>query len=292
MIRATSRSYAEFRERLEGVPHSLPHNNIGGDLVNMLSPYDPIFWLHHVNLDRQWNAWQLMRPEFLSNYGGMSRFPNALLRQASSNDIIYPWNIATFKVFNTEDMCFKYGPLYNDPQIDQGSNVFRRSLPMTVPAVITATPKTATDHNTPADDDRKELIKIRKPSPIPDAWIKMNSLDKDKIREQEANIFAFIRKLNIVPDYISDAALWHKKMMLSELMQKVRVRNEHLHLHADLGDKSVTIAVKPEDIPHMEVPAWLEKLKAKIRQKAGKGIIVRGPHPEVQKLIAGGIAKN
>jgi tyrosinase len=52
---------------LEGLPHNLVHNCIGGvgpldpgpygNMTNFLSPVDPIFFLHHSNIDRLWDVW-------------------------------------------------------------------------------------------------------------------------------------------------------------------------------------------------------------------------------------------
>lgn len=42
---------------LEGGPHNLVHMTIHGDMATMLSPLDPIFWLHHANIDRIWAEW-------------------------------------------------------------------------------------------------------------------------------------------------------------------------------------------------------------------------------------------
>jgi len=45
---------------LEGQPHNLVHNSVGfpkGFMGNFLSPVDPIFFLHHANLDRLWDIW-------------------------------------------------------------------------------------------------------------------------------------------------------------------------------------------------------------------------------------------
>lgn len=52
---------------LEGMPHNTAHNCIGGDpqvpkgpwgnMTNNLSPVDPIFFLHHSNMDRLWDVW-------------------------------------------------------------------------------------------------------------------------------------------------------------------------------------------------------------------------------------------
>jgi tyrosinase len=42
---------------IEGQPHNWVHNSISGLMGLMLSPIDPIFWLHHANIDRIWTAW-------------------------------------------------------------------------------------------------------------------------------------------------------------------------------------------------------------------------------------------
>lgn len=52
---------------LEGFPHNKVHNYIGGmgpidpgpygNMTNFLSPVDPIFFLHHANMDRLWDVW-------------------------------------------------------------------------------------------------------------------------------------------------------------------------------------------------------------------------------------------
>jgi len=42
----------------EGTPHNTVHRNIGGNMGQLISPRDPIFWLHHCNIDRIWASWQ------------------------------------------------------------------------------------------------------------------------------------------------------------------------------------------------------------------------------------------
>jgi tyrosinase len=52
---------------LEGFPHNKTHNYLGGfsrtdpgpygNMTNNLSPIDPIFFLHHANMDRLWDVW-------------------------------------------------------------------------------------------------------------------------------------------------------------------------------------------------------------------------------------------
>ena len=42
---------------LEETPHNGVHGTILGDMGTYLSPLDPIFWLHHCNVDRIWASW-------------------------------------------------------------------------------------------------------------------------------------------------------------------------------------------------------------------------------------------
>ena len=42
---------------LESGPHDNVHGNVGGMMGAYLSPVDPLFFLHHANLDRLWTIW-------------------------------------------------------------------------------------------------------------------------------------------------------------------------------------------------------------------------------------------
>jgi tyrosinase len=46
-----------FEVSLESQPHNPVHDLIGGTFDTMQSPLDPLFWLHHANIDRLWSAW-------------------------------------------------------------------------------------------------------------------------------------------------------------------------------------------------------------------------------------------
>jgi hypothetical protein len=50
--------YFDFRPALESGPHANVHNWVGPTMSNLsVSPRDPIFWLHHANMDRVWERW-------------------------------------------------------------------------------------------------------------------------------------------------------------------------------------------------------------------------------------------
>jgi tyrosinase len=42
---------------LERTPHDQVHVTIAGNMITLMSPLDPIFWLHHCNIDRLWAEW-------------------------------------------------------------------------------------------------------------------------------------------------------------------------------------------------------------------------------------------
>jgi len=46
-----------FEPSIESAPHNPVHDIIGNTMTTMQSPTDPIFWLHHANIDRLWSAW-------------------------------------------------------------------------------------------------------------------------------------------------------------------------------------------------------------------------------------------
>lgn len=74
-----SSGFRNFAEGWDGV--SRMHNNVhvwvGGDMLRATSPNDPIFFLHHCNVDRVWAAWQ-------------ERYPNApyLPSQDASEELL------------------------------------------------------------------------------------------------------------------------------------------------------------------------------------------------------------
>lgn len=51
------RNGSGFQGILEGLPHNMVHNDIGGWMPTMYSPLDPIFFTHHGNIDRIWAVW-------------------------------------------------------------------------------------------------------------------------------------------------------------------------------------------------------------------------------------------
>jgi tyrosinase len=52
-----------FRNSLEAAPlHNSVHLWVGGSMMSASAPNDPVFWLHHCNVDRLWAMWQRQHP--------------------------------------------------------------------------------------------------------------------------------------------------------------------------------------------------------------------------------------
>ena len=55
-------TYEDFVTRMESQIHDAIPFGIGGDFETFTAPYDPIFFLHHTQLDRLWWLWQQRNP--------------------------------------------------------------------------------------------------------------------------------------------------------------------------------------------------------------------------------------
>eukprot|EP00754_Rhynchopus_humris_P043504 Rhum_TRINITY_DN3317_c0_g1::Rhum_TRINITY_DN3317_c0_g1_i1::g.10347::m.10347/K00505/TYR; tyrosinase len=62
--------YHGFRAYGEGTPHSVPHSFIGHNMVTHRSPEEPLFFMHHANIDRFFALWQ--------DYRGLDEKPKPL----------------------------------------------------------------------------------------------------------------------------------------------------------------------------------------------------------------------
>jgi len=49
--------FVPFQAHLESL-HNPVHNAVGGDMDTGRSPNDPLFFLHHANIDRMWAEWE------------------------------------------------------------------------------------------------------------------------------------------------------------------------------------------------------------------------------------------
>jgi len=85
----SSSDYDTFRRALEFGPHGGLHNWVGGDMaVLATAARDPVFVIHHCNVDRLWSIWQM--------HNDPSPFPITTLPKETKGNIrsepFWPWN--------------------------------------------------------------------------------------------------------------------------------------------------------------------------------------------------------
>jgi tyrosinase len=105
--------YERFVKEMESRVHDTIPFGIGGDFETFTAPYNPLFFLHHTQLDRLWWLWQQRKPEErLSAYSGHNhRHP---IEMASLDDKIdmrgLAPNVRVRSVMDTEGdfLCYRY----------------------------------------------------------------------------------------------------------------------------------------------------------------------------------------
>lgn len=115
-----------FRNRLEGwvtqrgdpqvtTPGSQLHNRvhlwIGGNMLAMTSPEDPVFFLHHCFIDKVWADWQaqmkLDKPKWAPHYAPMRCGPEG----HNVGDLINPWGERSIRqVLDIAKLGYQYSP--------------------------------------------------------------------------------------------------------------------------------------------------------------------------------------
>ncbi len=85
---------ASFRKVLEYDLHNGPHQWVGGNMMPSTSPNDPLFFLHHSNIDRIWAIWQQRLnggiPNYQPNAGTPLHSLNSVMAMLESSFFLFP----------------------------------------------------------------------------------------------------------------------------------------------------------------------------------------------------------
>ncbi|KAJ3032465.1 hypothetical protein HDV00_007513 [Rhizophlyctis rosea] len=205
------KTYNDFRSSLESHPHNQVHNNIGGDMGNpMLSSNDPIFWLHHCNIDRLWAKWQATHPSVAKTYGG-PRLPGGSGNDArDTDDLTYSGFLRTWKVkdtYDTKALCYTYSNSVKPPTITDKTLLQTFAKRDGQQQYAGGSPS---NPYTPDPYDRTDMFNIRYHEPLDDDFLRsMNYPDWliAQIHKEEKHIRMFIDFVNAVDGYVSKSAL-------------------------------------------------------------------------------------
>jgi tyrosinase len=122
-----------FEPSFEDAPHNPVHDIIGNWMADMQSPNDPIFWLHHANVDRMWVAWvtagagRKMPALGTSYWSGSHIYSNTLSLPRSST-----YSTRTSLAYSYQNESFPTGlPLAQSPSANlmQAAEGLQETLP-------------------------------------------------------------------------------------------------------------------------------------------------------------------
>ncbi|KAH6561184.1 hypothetical protein BASA60_011553 [Batrachochytrium salamandrivorans] len=83
------KTFGRFHTQLERNPHSGVHFGVGGEMDDAtISAGDPVFFLHHANIDRLWAIWQEQDPNNMNDFSGPRR-PSSPFNHATLEDHVF-----------------------------------------------------------------------------------------------------------------------------------------------------------------------------------------------------------
>ena len=117
--------------QLETIPHDQVHGMIGGLMgVPGTAGYDPLFWLHHANIDRLWEAW-LNDPQSKANRNPTQ---SAWLKATSADFYFNDGSNNVVKLIPSDVLDTKAEPFYY--QYDDLSATYKPSGPVPGPVSL------------------------------------------------------------------------------------------------------------------------------------------------------------
>ncbi|MDF9795046.1 hypothetical protein OKW21_000309 [Catalinimonas alkaloidigena] len=103
---------ASFRKKLEWGLHNGPHLGIGGNMIPMTSPNDPIFFLHHSNVDKIWAVWSHINPSGFSNFqpnaGAPGHSLNSIMAMLDQTFFNHPVKPTPNELLDHRDLGYMY----------------------------------------------------------------------------------------------------------------------------------------------------------------------------------------
>ncbi len=102
---------------LKSGPHNNVHGRISGNMGTFMSPLDPIFWLHHCNIDRLWDRWNRMgRANTNDPLWRNFAFNNQFV--VPSGNASAPFNTPVSGLLNIQQLGYRYTlPIFVPPNI-------------------------------------------------------------------------------------------------------------------------------------------------------------------------------
>jgi tyrosinase len=192
---------------LEGNAHNNTHNNIGGWMPSAASPRDPIFFMHHSNIDRIWALWNSL---------GNSNSPDPLWNNMVFTNNFYNTDGSFFSpqvsdLFVPESLGYTYGlaaPVASaqSPKLValQARLTTLRATPAansagvrTYTAAVQASATAAKPLDVPIDVDPALLQSVVRRKPVGSGTEFLNFAAAREVRASGTRALAFIRNVAV-----------------------------------------------------------------------------------------------
>ena len=131
-------SFTDFSGQFEGTPHGSVHVSVGGWMASVpTAAPDPIFWLHHCNVDRLWERW-------LAQGGGRANPSTAAWLNRSFTFYDTNGQQVTRHASDALNTCATLGYNYEALRFVVNPSILARLLPLTF-AIAANTPAAAAE---------------------------------------------------------------------------------------------------------------------------------------------------
>jgi len=276
-IIAKDHKYDQFREDIEGYPHGGVHNAICGDMCNMHSPNDPLFFLHHANVDRLWWKWQNTYPAAANTYSGIWKdAKTSKTRPATPNDQLLPYHVKVSDMFKTEPLCYTYVETDLSQFSAHSVKLPGAKVPSALLRTVDGSDEEGERQQVPVDplvkvvetssalvpsSDRANLLSLRVPKALTPEWAAMNSFPLEALAAQQKWHQDFVQSASATG--IPSAALWNHPDVLAKLNTTV--------FHADVDGVRVSV-VKERNVAANQAVANLKERVQQTLAALGKDI--------------------
>ncbi len=171
---------------LEGMPHNNVHNYIGGvgpldpgpygNMTNFLSPVDPIFFLHHSNMDRLWDVWtrrqKALKLPYLPTGADLETFSEEpfLFYVDGKGQPVGP-NSKAGDYLSTDAFDYDYAPGFGENVVQQPSATVAANKPPALTAAMkdnsgtVTVSRAAVESHLAATDQRPLVAQVTLPRP-------------------------------------------------------------------------------------------------------------------------------
>jgi len=210
-----SDNYDSFRTRCETLAHPTPHVNIGGDMAEMYSPNDPLFWGHHAYVDYMWTQYQKKKGYDFSG-------PNEKGGKAQKSDKALGLDYTVEDVLDNRKLCYEYVDMADHDLDDQElpPSTVKKPDSGKKPDKVEVGAIPTNDEERYSSKDRSNLNILRYPDEADEDWCRKNKYDVTVVRQYETEHKKVYKQLNEIKGYTSPCSLWKRPSLCAPLIEK------------------------------------------------------------------------